>query len=110
MENNETINQEEVDKIYDYAANLLVKENKGSSEVKEALMEQGIDEESSAIIVENIENQISKAHKEKAKKDMLYGALWCVGGIALTAAHVGYVFWGAIIFGGYQFIKGAMNS
>lgn len=53
---------------------------------------------------------------EIANKNMLYGALWCLGGTAATA--IGYLnasgpqgghytlFWGAIIFGALQFIKG----
>jgi hypothetical protein len=110
MENKESENQQAVDQIYDYAANLLVKENKSPTEVKKALMEEGVDEESSSIIVENLENQINKVKKDQANKDMLYGALWCVGGIVMTVADVGYIFWGAIVFGGYQFLKGAMNS
>ena len=73
-------------------------------------MEEGIDEESASIIVDSLETQINKIRKEQANKDMLYGALWCVGGIVMTVADVGYIFWGAIVFGGYQFLKGAMNS
>jgi hypothetical protein len=110
MENKESENQQAVDQIYDYAANLLVKEDKSPSEVKKALMEQGIEEESASVIVDNLETQINKAKKEQANKDMLYGALWCVGGVVMTVADVGYIFWGAILFGGYQFLKGAMNS
>ena len=110
MEHKESENQQADDQIYDYAANLLVKEDKSPSEVKKALMEEGIDEESASIIVDSLETQINKIRKEQANKDMLYGALWCVGGIVMTVADVGYIFWGAIVFGGYQFLKGAMNS
>jgi len=110
MEHKESENQQADDQIYDYAANLLVKENKSPSEVKKALIEEGIDEESASIIVDSLETQINKIRKEQANKDMLYGALWCVGGIVMTVADVGYIFWGAIVFGGYQFLKGAMNS
>ena len=106
METKESENQQAVDQIYDYTANLLVKENKSPSEVKKALMEEGIEEESSSVIVDI--NEIEK--KSQAIKDMQYGALWCVGGIVMTVADVGYIFWGAIVFGGYQFLKGAMNS
>lgn len=52
------------------------------------------------------------------EKDMLYGALWCIGGIIVTS--VGYssasgggsylVTWGAILFGALQFFKGLINS
>ena len=63
----------------------------------------------------SVQNEINEqeyisAKKEQAEKDMLYGALWCVGGIIATAAHIGFVFWGAILFGGIQFFKGLINS
>lgn len=129
--NNEVLKQEEIDKISAHASNLLANENKSPAEVKAALMESGLDENNSSTIVENLvlnqpqsellnESQ-DKAFKEMlnefngesnndaAKKDMLYGALWCVGGTILTIAEIGYVFWGAIIFGGYQFLKGAFS-
>jgi hypothetical protein len=48
------------------------------------------------------------------KRNMIVGGIWCVGGTAVTigtytAASGGgtyVVAWGAIIFGGYQFLKG----
>ena len=63
----------------------------------------------------SVQNEISEQEyistkKERAEKDMLYGALWCIGGIFATAAHIGFVFWGAILFGGIQFFKGLINS
>lgn len=73
-------------------------------------LQQTSDEESVANQASPIEQQIREARKEEANKDMLYGALWCVGGIAATVADFGYVFWGAIVFGGIQFFKGLMNS
>ena len=53
-------------------------------------------------------NEIA-AQNEQARKDMLYGALWCIGGTAATLAHIGYIFGGAIVFGGIQFLKGITN-
>ncbi|MFT6746901.1 MAG: hypothetical protein ACJAZ2_001246 [Glaciecola sp.] len=90
-------------------------------------MESGLDETNSSIIVENLvqdepQNEISdesvkeivnefidESNNDAAQKDMLYGALWCVGGTVLTIAEVSYVFWGAIVFGAYQFLKGVFN-
>lgn len=52
-------------------------------------------------------------------KDMLVGALWCIGGIVVTAltysaASEGggtyVVAWGAILFGGIQFLRGLFRS
>lgn len=94
----------------EYAANLLVKEKKSATETKNALIAQGLDEESASVVVSNLEQQIKDAKKERANKDMLYGALWCIGGIVATVADFGYIFWGAIVFGAIQFIKGAASS
>jgi hypothetical protein len=110
MESNQNEQQEAVTKIYDYAANLLVNENKSESEVEQMLIAEGIDAESAKIIVENLSKQIIDAKKERANKDMLYGALWCIGGIIATVADIGFIFWGAIVFGGYQFFRGLSNS
>jgi predicted CopG family antitoxin len=110
LENNDSDNQKVADQIYEYAANLLVKEKKSRSEVIDALIDQGIDEEISTIIVENLGDEIDKLKKEGAQKDMLYGALWCVGGFILTLSDIGLIFWGAIVFGAIQFFKGLFNS
>lgn len=73
------------------------------------MLEQGLDEESASIVVSNLEQQIEDAKKERSNKDMLYGALWCIGGIIATAADTGFIFWGAIVFGGIQFFKGLLR-
>jgi hypothetical protein len=58
----------------------------------------------------DMESLYDEARKKQATKDMLYGALWCVGGIVATASDIGAIFWGAILFGGIQFVKGLINS
>jgi hypothetical protein len=64
-------------------------------------------------------DMISEGIKRAGRKNMLYGALWCLGGIVITAlsyqaaAKAGgrYVLaWGAIVFGGIQFIRGLLQS
>ena len=109
MENNQKEQQEIVNEIYAYAKNLLTNEKKDPEEVKIILIKQGIDKDGASIVVKNlITEQLEK--KELANKDMLYGALWCIGGIAGTVANIGFIFWGAIIFGAIQFIKGLSNA
>lgn len=109
MENKQTEQQEIPNEIYEYASNLLLKERINPEDVKEILVEKGIDYESSSLIVKNLLlEKIQK--KENANRDMLYGGLWCAGGIIGTMANVGYIFWGAIVFGAIQFIKGLSNS
>ena len=59
-----------------------------------------------------------KVTKESAQRNMLFGALWCIGGILMTAwgyssvsrgGGTYFIFWGAIIFGGIQFFQGLMQ-
>ena len=95
---------------YSYAAHLLVNEKMSAVDTKVALVAKGVDSEAASVMVENLEKQITDARKERANKDMLYGALWCVGGIVGTAAQIGFIFWGAILFGGIQFFKGLANA
>jgi hypothetical protein len=95
--------------IYDYAANLLINTDKNSFEVKKLVMEKGYDDSTASELVQKLEEEISKAKKTRAGKDILYGSLWCVGGTILTVADTGFIFWGAIVFGGIQLIKGLVN-
>ena len=54
----------------------------------------------------NIETQFDDAKRSAAKKDIIWGAIWAVGGLVVTVSGVGLVAWGAILFGGFQFFKG----
>lgn len=115
MENNTIDKENASNQVYAFAANMMVQQNKNTYETKRALVEQGLDENSATIVVDNLEQQIEDARKAKANKDMLYGALWCVGGIVVTvvsmaAGRGGIIAYGAIIFGAIQFIRGLMNS
>ena len=112
MENTEVAQTQQlrVDQLYEFAAHLLVNKNQTSPEVIQALIGQGMDEENASVMVSELENEIKAAKKSKANKDMLYGALWCGGGTIATMADIGFIFWGAIVFGGIQFIRGLMNS
>jgi hypothetical protein len=62
--------------------------------------------------------RLARDFNEGAKKNMLYGALWCIGGIVVTAVTYSassdggryVVAWGAIVFGAIQFFRGLMHS
>jgi len=95
---------------YQFAAESMIHRDKTAREVKMDLVKQGMDESNAQSIVDEVESQINNAHNAKANKDMLYGALWVVGGLILTFAKIGFIFWGAILFGGIQFFRGLMNK
>lgn len=109
MEITNTSTQEIASQFYNYAADLMVNQEKSAYETKNALMEQGLSQENANFVVENIETQIEEAKNDKARKDMIYGALWFAGGTILTLANIGFIFWGAILFGGIQFFRGLIN-
>ena len=109
MEESSTDHQNTANHLIEYAANLLIQEKKSASETKKALMDMGLDAENAETIVSSLEEQIQQAKNEAANKNMLYGALWFLGGVGATAAEIGYVFWGAIVYGGFLFLKGLLR-
>lgn len=91
------------------------------SQVEQALLEKGLDAESAKIVTTNVLKMRSDAISAAGKKNMLYGLLWCIGGAIVTAATYqmaanspnggSYVVtWGAIVFGGIQFLRGAAQA
>jgi len=109
--------QELSNQYYSLASNLILNEHKSAYEVRNTLIEQGLDKEIAYTIVEKLETQKFQAQQKaeqkiidaRAKKDILYGALWCIGGTILTLLDIGFIFYGAILFGGIQFFRGLMN-
>jgi hypothetical protein len=109
MENQTAEQQQAVNALYNHAAELMVNQSKSADEAKRSLVEKGLSEDAAYTIVSNLEDEIRKAKKAGASKDMIYGALWCIGGTIATVANIGFIFWGAILFGGVQFFKGLAN-
>ena len=48
---------------------------------------------------------------DASNKELGYGALWALGGIALTAITDGaFIFYGAVLWGGWLIIKGIYHK
>lgn len=92
-------------------------------EVMRALVEGGLTAPAAADIVRQLRQSIPEGgipaagggdDDDDGRKNMIYGALWCIGGTVVTvvtmqAASGGgtyVVCWGAILFGAIQFIQG----
>jgi hypothetical protein len=102
------------------ANNLIKNEGKTPDETIEYLINEGFKHEVAANIVNNALNKTTfkKVNdlddESNGIKDMLFGALWFVGGSAVTiltysnASGGGryVVAYGAIIFGAFQFFRG----
>jgi hypothetical protein len=100
----------ENENLINYASNLLYNQNKSPEESVQILVSKGIETIYAQTLINKLLLQGSEFKKKAVNNDILYGALWCIGGIILTAADVGYIFWGAIVFGGFQLIRGLINS
>lgn len=106
---------------FNYAADQIVNKKTDDELVKKELIAKGFQEEDADKIIYNIHFQVEseiEERKHKAKNNMIYGALWCIGGIIVTAISYSsvssgggqYVItWGAIVFGGIQFFMGLIN-
>lgn len=58
---------------------------------------------------------VTSSSSNEAARNMVVGGIWCIGGIVVTAVTYNavkdtggtyFVAYGAIIFGGFQFLKG----
>jgi len=114
-ENQDNVEAEKViEAVYSYAAELM-KANNSDQHIIEALMEKGISESVSEVIVRNLRNARKEVLRKAGMKNIVIGLLWCVGGIVITAftyslASEGggryIITWGAILFGGIQAARG----
>lgn len=100
--------QETEQRIYDYAAQLLVEPGKGRADVVQALMAEGLDEEYAKDVVSALCDQC----KNECLKAVGVGGLWFIGGVVLTvstynmadAGGTYLVAYGPVIYGIYQMI------
>jgi hypothetical protein len=104
-----------VDALYTFGAEQL-HNGVAPAEVERKLVEKGLSAELAGTVVDNLVKARAKMNKEAGQKNMLYGALWCIGGTIVTvvslqsASRGGVIAWGAILFGGIQFIRGVMQT
>jgi hypothetical protein len=109
----ETAVQQPTQEVYDFAAGLMAK-GLPDETIQSQLREQGLDTESATTITSGLRAEFVAYQREEARKNMLHGGLWLLGGCAVTgvtfalaSAGGSYVMtWGAVIFGGFQFLKG----
>ncbi len=111
---NEEPSQEEIqqyiDDVYNYAADLIVNKGYNYEDAKKQLVNQGVDSEGAETVIKNIKEQIKEQKSQNSSDDIKWGLIWACGGILLTLITGGtYIFWGAVVYGGYRLIKGLIN-
>jgi hypothetical protein len=111
--------EQALEAIYNFAGQQM-RDGVAPAVIEKNLTEKGLDGETAATVVSNLKQARAKALKNAGRKNMLYGALWCIGGVVVTAlsyqasANGGggkyFLAWGAILFGGIQFFRGMIQS
>ena len=117
MSDQEPSEEQIVEAVYSLAAE-QIKSGASAQQIQSMLVKEGLDPESAATVISNLTQMPTEAIREAGKKNMLYGALWCTGGIVVTVVTYStasgggtyFVAWGAIVFGAIQFIRGLMQS
>jgi hypothetical protein len=92
----------------------LINQGKSRAQIETELKSIGLGQESVSSVVDRVFRLKKQVHRDVAGKNIVFGVIWCVGGIAVTAltyqmASGGgtyFVAWGAILFGGIQCFKG----
>src|SRR3954464_13632319 len=73
-----------VEAIYGFAAEQM-RTGVAPAEIRKGLTERGLNAEAAATVVGDLERVRAEVHKEVGWRSMLSGALWCLGGIGVTA-------------------------
>ena len=105
-----------VQAVYRFAAEHMA--NGDSNEtIQQKLVDEGLEADHAQTVVTQLREARRESLQAAAKKNMAYGALWCIGGLVVTLASYNiassnpeggrYVMaWGAVVFGAIQFFRG----
>lgn len=85
---------------------LLFVKGKRPQQVVRALVEEGVEPDLAREVVMYQVQQFNEQRKRQGRKDALQGLLWFGGGAVLTYLDVGFIFWGAVVYGGWGVISG----
>ncbi|MDP6046663.1 MAG: hypothetical protein QGH94_02475 [Phycisphaerae bacterium] len=118
MQEHESLTGATMDEVYDVARK-LIRKGGTNQEVETALIARGVNQKAAASVVINTLKMRAdtRASGGAGMKNMLAGGICCIGGLAITlvtyqlAANGGIyiVAWGAILFGGIQFVRGLIE-
>jgi homoaconitase/3-isopropylmalate dehydratase large subunit len=109
MEEEDQEMQKHLKEMMQLAVDLYVYQDKNSHEVITALKEKGVEEEQAKAIIKTIDDRVEETELSAHKKNVIIGGLFFAGGLVATFANFGFIFWGLIIFGGIQMVRGIMK-
>lgn len=83
----------------------LIQKGETASTIREKIIDKGYDPHSATMIIHNIYEIKNEEKKDTAKRSLLYGSLWFIGGTFLTFLG-SYIFSLAIIFASIELLQG----
>ncbi len=93
-----------IQQVYEYGS-MLINQGEKPAKIRKEIINKGYDEHSATIIVHNLYELKHEAQKDTAKRNVLYGVIWLIGGTALT--FLGNSIFGlAILFGTFELLYG----
>ena len=104
-----------------YVREQMITNKVSSFDTMTMLTQRGVDTDTAFAAIEKVENQLNGVDRKAGRKDMIWGALWFIGGSLVTLITYSNassspsggrytVAYGAIIFGLIQFFRGVMKS
>lgn len=103
--------QDYVNRIYDYAADLYINQDKSWDQVEYELIKFGLSKADAKTVINNLKEEEHNAKKKSAIKEIGLGALCFFLGIILTAVTGGTVlFYGAVFCGAWLILKGLYHK
>lgn len=106
MAKDQSQHQETVNQLYDWIAHRLIKDKKPKDDIVSLLMEQGISQETSTRMVEEVAEEWKQKTAKKAKTDMILGAIILVAGIVGSSLDSFEMYGVAVIVGIVIFFRG----
>lgn len=100
---------EEVHKLIAFVIGLFLQEELSKNTVLKRLIDLGYPEELANQVIEIAAKEVNVTLHRKAIRNIIVGGIFLVLGTVFTLAHIGIIFYGAIIFGGVQCIQGLIG-
>ena len=110
------MNNQEITSIYDKVTDFFIKEKRTVSEVKNILVNEGIDNANAQIIIDEISDKIKKLKMKRAKDNIIQGIVFIIVGIIFCVEaymkyeNLKYIGAVIIIWGAYKIIKGFISK
>ena len=93
---------------YSRAFQLVAMEGRTPAQAIKVLRKEGHSEKSAQELIAQVKAEIGPTNGRGGGRDIVIGALWCIGGTIATIYSDYFIFWGAIVFGAFQLIRGAV--